>query len=115
MTAPFRPGSPAVMPGRGTRAPAGPPGPLATRDPDLAAMLREVLEDNAQLTKANIAHRRTLGYLLGHPDPVVVAATEEALGRYGADRPEPLAAEPAPVQPRTRTVAWPWPFRRAGA
>jgi hypothetical protein len=115
MTAPFHPTRP--LPGAAAPRPAQfPPGPAATGDiDDMRAMLHETLTENATLVVANAAHRRTLGWLLGHPDALVVAATHEALRRYGADRPEPVAHDPDPVQIRTRSVTWPLPFRRAGA
>ncbi len=34
---------------------------------------------------ANLAHRRALGWLLGHENPDVVTATRTALARYGAE------------------------------
>lgn len=74
---------------------------LAKRDPDdLAAMVRETLDDMGVLMAANVAYRQTLGWLLGHPSRDVRAATDEAIARFAPDRPE----NPTP---RTADVAHP--------
>lgn len=74
---------------------------LAKRDPaDLAAMVRETLDDMGVLMAANVAYRQTLGWLLGHPSRDVRAAADEALARFAPDRPE----NPTP---RTEHVALP--------
>lgn len=74
---------------------------LAKRDPDdLAAMVRETLDDMGVLMAANVAYRQALGWLLGHPSRDVRAAADEAIARFAPDRPE----NPTP---RTEHVALP--------
>jgi hypothetical protein len=85
-------------PGRGPHA----PGTINSCDfygvdDELSQQLREARRELDRVNAANLAHRRALGWLLGHPSGAVEAATREALARYavrGLD-------EPA----RTRTAA----------
>lgn len=57
-------------------------------DPDtleLRQRVRELDEELRATCSANLAHRRALGWLLGHETPEVAAAARTALARYGAE------------------------------
>lgn len=61
-------------------------------DPDtleLRMRVRELDQELRATCAANLAHRRALGWLLGHETPEVAAAARTALARYGVE------AEPA--------------------